>query len=321
MKFIAVAPLFAAVALASSSPPALIPTGISANCTQFLTTFNADTSLSSCTSPLISATSQFGPNASDSSDPSASTVESSLGTLCGSTSACSSSSIRTSIASFYAACTTELTSSPNAAVQRTYDVLYSLIPLSQAMCSKDDNGKYCVLDISSAGTNSSGVNNGASSSSGAFSSISSYLWSSASSTTPSVSKRQSSSSQAPISIVPNVTTFSENNILFLFLSPNLSSSELCTTCTRNILTSYIAFETDVPYAPGINESPLMKGQSALYEAVQNTCGAGFLSGAAEAAGSLSGGLLGSGAPKTIGTSTTAICIAMGTVFLGLVAIL
>lgn len=199
-----------------------------------------------------------------------------------------------------------------------YDVLYSLVPLSQAMCSKDDSGKYCVMDIASTGTNSSGTNNGASSSgSGTFSTISQYLWNSASSATSSVSKRDSS--QIPISIVPNATTFNDNNVLFLFLSPNLTSSELCTACARNVLTSYITFESNVPYAPGMSASTLMKGQSTLYSAVESTCGSSFLTGAAQAAGGLSGGLLGSAAPGTVVSSVAAAGAVIGAGLLAVVA--
>ena len=51
------------------------------------------------------------------------------------------------------------------------------------------------------------------------------------------------------------------------------------------------FESAIPYAPGLGHGPLMSGQTQLYLAVQNTCGATFLSGAVQAAGGLSGGIM------------------------------
>lgn len=65
--------------------------------------------------------------------------------------------------------------------------------------------------------------------------------------------------------------------------------------------SYIEFETNVPYAPGLANSLLLGGQPDLYNAVQNTCGKNFFSGAVQAAGGLASGLLGSSsaAPRSI----------------------
>ncbi|KZT03267.1 uncharacterized protein LAESUDRAFT_762052 [Laetiporus sulphureus 93-53] len=299
--------LVAAAWASTSSSSALIPAGISAGCTTFLTSFNSDSTLAACTAPLISATAQFGATANASASPTSSTVKTALADLCGASSACSPTTIRSTLTGMYAACVDELTSGLNADVLRTYDVLYSIVPLANAMCSKDDSGDYCVLDISASGNSSSSSNStndaAASHSSSTFSNISQYLWSSSSSSSSSSNSslaRRDDSTQTPISIVPNVTTFSSNNILFLFLSPDLSSSELCTSCARNVLSAYIDFESTVPYAPGLAVSTLMKGQTALYKSVMNICGENFLSGAAEAAGSLSGGLLGNGAHRSVG---------------------
>ncbi|KAI0920633.1 hypothetical protein AcW1_002319 [Taiwanofungus camphoratus] len=313
MKTAAVISLLASVALAQSSS-SLIPAGISSNCSSFLTSFNQDSSLSSCTAPLINATSQFGPGANTSTTPTSSTVESALDALCSNTTSCSSTIIRSKLANFYSACNDELTSASNQDVLTLYDVLYSIIPLQEAMCTKDDDGKYCVMDIASSSNSStasaSGVNNAAASSSGSSSSwasITKYLWNNASSTT--VSRRDDT--QTPIAILPNATTFSDNNILFLFLSPSLSSNQLCTSCARNILTSYISFESNIAYGPGLSASPLMKGQSALYSAVQSTCGASFLNGAVQAAGSLSHGLIGGAAPRAVSSNTGMLSALMG----------
>jgi hypothetical protein len=184
-----------------------------------------------------------------------------------------------------------LTSNPNDDVIRTYDVLYSLIPFKQAACTIDDNGKYCITEATS-NTKSDAVVVGTAKSTG------SSLWESIG------NLRKRASDQTP-AIVPNVTTYQATNILFLFLEPSLATSALCTTCTRDVLTSYINFESQVPYAPGLTNSLLLAGQTALYNAIQKGCGSSFLSGAVQAAGGLKAG---------IGASSGAIATDIGGLF-------
>lgn len=112
-------------------------------------------------------------------------------------------------------------------------------------------------------------------------------------------------------LTPNMTTFGSSNIAFLLISPDLPSSTLCTPCTRNVLTSYINFESSVPYAPGLPSSQLFPGQSDLYNAVQRTCGASFLSGAVQAAGGLAtSGAVGVDFQKIIGFVAGAFILAV-----------
>lgn len=72
------------------------------------------------------------------------------------------------------------------------------------------------------------------------------------------------------------------------------------------MTSYISFQSDIAYGPGLSRSLVLNGQPALYSAIQKTCGGSFLSGAVQAAGSLSDGILGghSGAASTLAASST-----------------
>lgn len=48
-------------------------------------------------------------------------------------------------------------------------------------------------------------------------------------------------------LLPNATTFRSTNLPFLFLSGEMGQAQLCTDCTKEILASYVAFETDYPY--------------------------------------------------------------------------
>ncbi|KAL6302582.1 hypothetical protein BKA93DRAFT_736443 [Sparassis latifolia] len=303
MRTLAVISLFATVAFAQSSP--LIPTGISTNCTDFLTSFNEDSSLTSCTSPLIKATAAFGPNGT--ADSTSSDVTTALSSVCSGASACSATTIQSKLASFYAACTDELTTSANAEVLRLYDVLYSVYPYTQALCTKDNSGNYCAAEIVTA--SSSAASASASGAPESLASIAKTLW----------SPITGSDSQSTIAIVPNATTFANSNILFLLLGPSLTSSQICTACTRNILTSYINFESNSPYGPGLTNSPLLHGQSALYTEVQSLCGASFLNGAVAAAGGLSGGILSGAAPRMASSSSGALGAMMGATLIALLA--
>ncbi|KZT23000.1 hypothetical protein NEOLEDRAFT_1118544 [Neolentinus lepideus HHB14362 ss-1] len=289
MKSIAIISLLVAGALAqssassataaSSTASALIPSGISSACSTYLTSLNSDSTLYSCAAPIISATSQFGA-AANSGASSTSSVNSAIKSFCAnSETACSASNIKSQLASFYSACTPELTASANSAVIRMYDALYSLTPLMQAVCSQDDSGNYCITQTASAANSSS--------SSGNLATAQKYLW-----------YPQTSSKRAVSMIEPNATTFTNYNLPFLLLTGSTPSSTLCTSCTRSILTSYINFESSVPYGPGLSKSSLLSGQSALYQGVQSTCGESFMSGAVQAAGGIKSGAF-SGAGRSV----------------------
>ncbi|THG95056.1 hypothetical protein EW026_g6525 [Hermanssonia centrifuga] len=282
MKSFAVISLFVSVALASSS---IIPTGISSGCSTFLTQLDSNTNLTTCTSALITATSQFGPGASGST-PSTATVSTALNNLCKASNPCSETTIKSTLADFYSACQAELTSSLNKNVLQIYDVLFTVIPLTTATCSKDDSGRYCATQIAG--------------------------------TAPSASSLFTSAQEV---VSPNFDTLESSNAAFLFLTPSLSSDKLCTSCTRSVMTSYISFESDISYAPGMAQSVLLSGQPALYNAITTTCGANFMSNAVQAAGSLSDGILSGSAPRTVSANAGGIASLLGAVTLAVAAVL
>jgi hypothetical protein len=211
-----------------------------------------------------------------------------------------------------------LTSNANSDVINIYDVFYALTPLKNAVCTKNLNDNYCVTEITAPSSNAaaSGANVNIAVGSSAVSSLKHYLWS-------QVSKTKRATAQTP-AMIPNTTTYRNNNILFFLLQPNTDSTILCTVCTRSVLMSYFNFEQSVPYGPGISNSPLMGGQMDLYNAVNNACGSDFFSGAVQAAGGLSGGLGGakSTAVRSVSQSFGGVVTAvMGTVVFGFAAIL
>jgi len=243
------------------------PAGISGSCRDFLTALNTVSSLASCFSPLVRATAAYGPLAPQ-SNPTVASMTSALDALCApSASSCPVSAVRTKLGEFYAACTKELTSEPNNDVIRTYDTFYALMPLKEAVCSKDDNGRYCVTE-----------------------------------TTKSGKTKRSLVERGPgdqVAFIPNATSIGSSNLLFLYIKGDLPSDKLCTTCTKNVLSAYMGFQSTVPYAPGLAQSILLRGQIELYQGVTKTCGKDFLGGAAQAAAGLgsSGPLGGSASPN------------------------
>ncbi|KAG1842389.1 hypothetical protein DFJ58DRAFT_806369 [Suillus subalutaceus] len=291
MKSFAILSLFitASLAQSSSSSNPFIPSGISQGCSDYLTSLDSNSSFSSCTTPITSATSAFAPGA-NSSNITTSTIETALSNLCSASAftACPDSTVRSQLMSYYSACSAELTTSLNTDVLRTYDVLYVLTALREAICSKSDNGQYCVTQLNTT-SGSSATGNVALATSNTQQALQQYLY-----TTPGsgASARRD-----------------DTNLVFLFLNSNMNSTQLCTTCTRNILTSYITFESNLPYAPGLNNSLLLSGQSALYNAIMSICPSGFLSGAVQAAGGLSSGMI-SGSPRSINADVSLLVSAI-----------
>lgn len=83
------------------------------------------------------------------------------------------------------------------------------------------------------------------------------------------------------------------------------------------MTPYITFESNCPYGPSISQSLLFAGQTNLYNNITSKCGSNFLSGAVQAAGGLSSGLLSGAAPQIDGQELSAAVSAI----LGVAALL
>lgn len=288
---------------ANSTANPLIPSGISQACSTYLTSLNSDSTLARCLSTLTNATSAFAPG---SSTPSSASVTSALTSLCADSvsNACPESLIRTQITAFYTACTAELTTNKVSDVIRIYDVLYTIPPLRTSICSKDDNGAWCVMAATTT-TREIGDTVAGDSSSPSLAQLLALLYTDNS----GALKRRADVT----AILPNMTTYHDTNLPFIFFTPDLDATKLCTACSRNVLTAYMNFESNVPYGPGLSQSQLLDTQSALYSAVQSKCPSGFLSGAVQAAGGLSsGGLFSSGAISTVGAEYQSIlALAMG----------
>lgn len=253
-KSLTVVSLVASVAVAQS----LVPSGISDGCSAFLKELNTDANLSKCTTALSTALTAFAPGASSAN---ADAVAKGLDTLCGDSvaSECPTGVFASKITGFYSACSEELTSKSNADVIKIYDVLYVVPAMRTAVCSKDDSGNWCAASATPADGTSAD-------------SLQSALYTKNGET-----------------IVPNTSTFTKNNIPFLFASTSSSKEALCTTCTRNVLNAYIQHESNLPYAPGLQKSQLLGSQTELFTAVTEKCGDNFMNSEVKAAGGLSAG--------------------------------
>jgi hypothetical protein len=280
----------------------LIPSGISSSCSQFMNDLDNNSTLSACTTPLQAATQQFGTGGSASQTD----VTNALDTICSAAtaSACPDSLLRGKLTDFYAQCSPELTTKAVPGVLNVYDVLFALSPFRTAICTKDNNDKYCILKNNTSGTQS------------AFATVDTsqeILQHLANSPSP-VQRRADTSSTTP-----NMTTFLNNNILFDFLQPSMGSDQLCTTCTREIFNAYSNFETQVQYAPGLSQSQLLGGQMNLYKAINSTCGPDFLQTSVQAAGGISGSSLFSGATQTANGPGSVFTVALGLISLAIIS--
>ena len=52
---------------------------------------------------------------------------------------------------------------------------------------------------------------------------------------------------------------------------------LCTECSKHVLAAYISYELSSPYAPGLENSGVLKSQQSIYERAKSVCGRDFVS--------------------------------------------
>ncbi|KAM0755155.1 hypothetical protein T439DRAFT_322208 [Meredithblackwellia eburnea MCA 4105] len=121
-------------------------------------------------------------------------------------------------------------------------------------------------------------------------------------------------------VVVNTTTFAESALPFLLLSSNMSSSVLCTPCTKSILAPYVSFEARSPYALGLANSRLLGQQGQLWQGIADVCGSGFVASIATLAGETSAGLTGAAAQGRVDVARTSVGVGALAV-VGLVAFL
>ncbi|WVW79451.1 hypothetical protein I302_101420 [Kwoniella bestiolae CBS 10118] len=338
----------------TTTTSSLIPSNITSSCTTFLESLNSDGNLSSCVTPLINATASFSPTAQ--TNLTEDSINYTLASICKSNAGCSDSTIRGWLANFYSQCNEELTSPTgyNSDVRELYDILYVVNPLKGAVCSiNSSNQEYCVNEIvaseknatSSSSSNSTaaatGINNAT-----LFSNLAAtaqqladpigyaakHLVIEVSVAASSLSKRffdkrqdnEAQNVNMVTVIKPNTATYKSTNLPFLFLQPSMASSALCTPCTREVMVAYVRWETQVPYALGLKQSPILGGQSDLWNAINSTCGVPFINAIKSEVGALAQNFS-SSAQSTLGlvgqNGISGVSVMVGATFVsGLVAL-
>ncbi|KWU43707.1 hypothetical protein RHOSPDRAFT_13329, partial [Rhodotorula sp. JG-1b] len=294
----------------------LIPSSVSQKCQAFLTALNSNDQIAQCTAPLLTTVAAFHASSANSYSASSSQVQSALTDLC-SAPGCDDALLRSLLGQFNGNCSQELQAA-NQVVLGSYDALYVLSPLRNAVCTRDESGGFCLDDIaqrsvpaaassSSTGTNATSSIVASSSAAANFAVLAAETESDYSIPVPappslyiqiSSAARRLLRRQCPVvalneagvhafdvpSILPDAQTWSTSNLPFLFLSPNMTSSVLCSSCTKQILAAYVAWESRMPYALGLTNSPLLSGQGDLWTGLGQVCGTGFLQAVTQQAG-------------------------------------
>jgi len=141
MKSLAVASLLASLALAQTTSNPLIPPNISDACNNFYQQLNANTAITQCLQPVISAMTPLV------SDKACSAITSNLDSVCSATT-CDPKVIQSQLTLLSQSCNDELNNEVSGVIL-TYDALYLLDPVKKVLCLKDSTGHYCVANSSS----------------------------------------------------------------------------------------------------------------------------------------------------------------------------
>jgi len=219
----------------NSTANPLIPESASSGCKAYLNSLNSDKTMQACIAPLLTATAKFQPSTASTAN--SGDVSWAMGQLCNSTYSCQQSDIQQTITAFYSACTAELASGSNQSIRTTFDLVYTLVPLRNAICSKDTDGQYCLNKAQS---------------------------------------KTSGSTPDQTALQIQATDWVSTHLPYLFVGPDDAADTLCTTCTNQIMVAYVRFENLVPYPMGISNSLLLGDQKTLWNAIASKCPADFV---------------------------------------------
>lgn len=197
---------------------------------------------------------------------------------------CDSGLIQTYLSGFLEACGKETQAKDQ--LLEIYDVLYTLTPFQNALCSKDSaSQKYCAVEITvpPASTAGSGKLTSSQASFDPIEYASTHLitvvnvaQAAAKRVVNMVSRQQASLATV---VKPNADTYKKTNLPFLFLSPTWDAKSLCTPCSSSVMRTYSQWIFQNAYygqPAGINTSPLLGGFTELYQALSKTCTPAFM---------------------------------------------
>lgn len=130
-----------------------------------------------------------------------------------------------------------------------------------------------------------------------------------------LTRRQTTSSASASNITS--AALGASNIAFLFMRSTSDKSVLCSSCAKNIMASYISFETSIPYAIGLANSNILGNQASLYNSMESTCGAEFTTAINQVAGTTAFATVGGAGSLSIRVGTTLAMAVLVTVAVAL----
>jgi hypothetical protein len=208
---------------------------IDAGCQRFLDSLNANTKLDTCLKSITTATAAF--NSPDSAAAATSSeITAAFDSMCSST-ACVRDDVVDLLTQFAGACADDLVTTQE--VSSTYDMLYNMIPMRSTLCTKD-GAQYCALKKEIVGSSDA---------------------------------LQLPEGELAQIVMANLDQMGTANVGFWFLTPDSDVIALCSTCAQDMLAGMVAMQDAVPYAIGINQSPLLQGQAKIWQAVTTKCSA------------------------------------------------
>ena len=152
---------------------------------------------------------------------------------------------------------------------------YIFNPFRDAVCSKDASGQYCLPTITKKAAKKSPKTKRAMPLPQDV--YSEAYWARVLPTIPrshTMAATNASSSHAiNTSQLPSLAP----QQVFFFLSGESDPDVLCTECSKHVLAAYISYELSSPYAPGMENSGVLKSQQSIYERAKSVCGRDFVS--------------------------------------------
>ncbi|KAE8240695.1 hypothetical protein A4X13_0g7643 [Tilletia indica] len=130
----------------------VIGAGAQQLCVDFLKGLDNDDSLDACITPIKNATDLYTSTSTTKDAASAANLTSTLGQLCASgglVDQCNEGALKQNLFNFWSNCQQDIVAQ-TPGVFDSYDFLYLLTPFKKAICQKDSDGNYCLLNVAKA---------------------------------------------------------------------------------------------------------------------------------------------------------------------------
>ena len=181
--------------------------------------------------------------------------------LCQAQNGCDRHLVRYFLFEFWNQCTDEL-EARHPEILQLYEYLYIFNPFRDAVCSKDASGKYCLPTITkNAAKKSPKTKRAMPLPQDVYSEA---YWARVLPTIPrSHMMAATNASSSPAINTSQLPSLAPQQVFF-FLSGESDPDVLCTECSKHVLAAYISYELSSPYAPGLENSGVLKSQQSIY---------------------------------------------------------